>query len=70
MKEIKSLMAGIVAEVLVEPGHTVVEGQDVCNIESMKMLVQIKADGAGTVSEVRAQVGDFVQEGDTILVLE
>lgn len=70
MTEIKSQMAGIVAEVLVEPGHAVSDGQAVINIESMKMLVQIKAEGAGTVEKVAVEVGDFVQEGDTVLIIK
>jgi acetyl-CoA carboxylase biotin carboxyl carrier protein len=35
----------------------------------MKMEVPVQAEAGGTVTEVKANVGDFVNEGDVLLVL-
>jgi acetyl-CoA carboxylase biotin carboxyl carrier protein len=68
--EIKSNMAGTIIEVLVAPGAAVAAEQDVVCLESMKMQMFIAAEEAGTVKEIKVAAGDFVNEGDTLLVLE
>ena len=70
MKEIPSTMAGTVLNVLVENGDEVSVGQTVVTLESMKMVIPIDAEIAGKVSDIKAIVGDFVNEGDVLLVLE
>lgn len=70
MKEIPSTMAGTVLNVLVENGDEVSVGQTVVTLESMKMVIPIDAEIAGKVSDIKAKVGDFVNEGDVLLVLE
>jgi acetyl-CoA carboxylase biotin carboxyl carrier protein len=66
---IVSNMTGTVIDVLVQPGDTVEDGQDVVCLESMKMQMFVPASAAGTVAEVKVGAGDFVNEGDTLLVL-
>lgn len=68
--EVKSNMAGTVIEIMVNPGDTVDEEQDVVCLESMKMQMFIAAESAGKVKEVKVTAGDFVNEGDTLLILE
>jgi acetyl-CoA carboxylase biotin carboxyl carrier protein len=70
MTEIVASMAGNVWKVLVKAGDTVEEGQDVVILESMKMEIPIAADFGGTVVEVKAEEGAFVNEGDVIVVVE
>jgi len=48
-------------------GDTVESGQELMVIEAMKMELSLKAPRAGTVAQVRAAAGDFV-EADAVLV--
>ena len=70
MKQISSMMAGMVIEVLVKTGDQVNDGMDAAILESMKMQLPVQADQSGTVKEVKINAGDFVNEGDALLVLE
>ena len=70
MSEILASMAGNVWKVLVKVGDQVEEDQDVVILESMKMEIPIAAEFDGTVKEVKVNEGDFVNEGDVIVVLE
>ncbi|MEK3809051.1 MULTISPECIES: acetyl-CoA carboxylase biotin carboxyl carrier protein subunit [unclassified Metabacillus] len=70
MIEIKASMAGTVLHVLVAAGDEVAAGQDVIMLESMKMEIPLDSPENGTVEEVKAEAGDFVNEGDVLLVLK
>ncbi|NYE06254.1 acetyl-CoA carboxylase biotin carboxyl carrier protein [Bacillus niacini] len=70
MSEIIASMAGSVWKVLVQVGDQVEEGQDVVILESMKMEIPIEAEFDGTVKEVKVAEGEFVNEGDVIVVVE
>lgn len=70
MKEITSSMAGTVLNILVGSGDEVSAGQEVLMLESMKMEIPVESQTTGKVSEVRVNIGDFVNEGDVLLVLE
>lgn len=70
MNNIKAIMAGNVWKILVKPGDQVEEGQDVVILESMKMEIPIAAEFGGTVKEVIANEGDFVNEEDVLIELE
>ena len=59
-----------VLNVMVASGDTVAEGQEVLMLESMKMEIPIESQGAGKVAEIKVNIGDFVNEGDVLLVLE
>lgn len=63
-------MAGTLLELLVKPGDSVAEGQDVVTIESMKMHLSIQCDRSGKVAEIKVNPGDFVNDGDALLELE
>lgn len=70
MKEITSSMAGTVLNIMVGSGDEITSGQEVLMIESMKMEIPIESQIEGKVSEVKVNIGDFVNEGDVLLVLE
>ncbi|MBC5636080.1 acetyl-CoA carboxylase biotin carboxyl carrier protein subunit [Ornithinibacillus sp. BX22] len=70
MEEIKAMMAGNVWKVLVSVGDTVEEDQDIVILESMKMEIPIAAEEAGTITEIKVAEGDFVNEGDTLAIIE
>ena len=64
------MMAGVVVELLVKPGDEVTDGMDVAILESMKMQLPVQSDQAGVVKEIKVASGDFVNEGDLLMVLE
>jgi len=70
MKEITASMAGTVLHVFVTNGETVQSGQEVVMLESMKMEIPIESHVEGNVKEVKINIGDFVNEGDCLIVLE
>ncbi|MCA1059271.1 biotin/lipoyl-binding carrier protein [Rossellomorea aquimaris] len=70
MKEITSTMAGTVLNVLVEQGGEVSTGDTVLMLESMKMEIPVEAEAGGKVAEIKVNIGDFVNEGDVLLVIE
>ena len=59
-----------VIEVLVQPGDTVKLEDPLLTLESDKASMEIPAPMAGTVKDVKIQVGDKVSEGSLILLLE
>jgi acetyl-CoA carboxylase biotin carboxyl carrier protein len=70
MKEITASMAGTVLNVFVANGDTIQSGQEVVMLESMKMEIPIESIEEGNVKEVKVNIGDFVNEGDVLVVLE
>ena len=70
MKRIVSNMAGVVLEFLVKPGDRVAVDQDVVMLESMKMQIPVQATIAGTVTALKVNEGDFVDDGDVLLEVE
>ena len=64
-----SPMAGVIQEVLVQPGDEVTAGQVVIVIEAMKMQNDLRARRAGTVKAVYASVGQRVEQGAKLLVV-
>lgn len=61
---------GEVVNWLVKVGDTVAEDQDMVEVMTDKATVTIGAPGAGTVSEIKAGVGDTVPVGTVLVVLE
>ena len=70
MTEVACSMAGVVAEVKVQPGDSIEPGQELLILESMKMMVPFQSENGGVVKEVKVNVGDFVNEGDVVLIVE
>ncbi|HXH83866.1 MAG TPA: biotin/lipoyl-binding carrier protein [Candidatus Tectomicrobia bacterium] len=69
-EEIKAHITGVVFQVPLKAGDRVSAGEPVIVLESMKMEIPVEAPRAGTVTEIRVQEGQTVQEGDTVAVLE
>jgi acetyl-CoA carboxylase biotin carboxylase subunit len=67
---ITSDMPGAVSEVLVKPGDHVSAGQGVIVIESMKLLITLKAAVDGEVSTVNVAAGDLVGAGELLVEIE
>jgi pyruvate dehydrogenase E2 component (dihydrolipoamide acetyltransferase) len=59
-----------VIEVLVKPGDTVKLEQSLITVESDKASMEIPSTGAGVVKELRVKLGDKVNQGDVIAILE
>ena len=68
--ELRAMMPGRVVNVLVAVGDEVKAEQGVLVVEAMKMENEIKAPKAGRVTEVRASVGQTVEKGALLLVIE
>jgi len=70
MAEMRASMAGTIFKVLVQKDDQVQTGQDVIVLESMKMEIPLQAETSGKVSQVHVEEGQFVNEGDPLLIIE
>lgn len=59
-----------VIEVLVTPGQRVTVDDPLCTLESEKATMDVPSTVAGIVKEVKVQVGDKVNEGTPVVVIE
>ena len=59
-----------VIELLVKPGDAVQVEQSLVTVESDKASMEIPSSAAGVVKEMKVALGDKVNEGSLILVLE
>ena len=59
-----------VIELLVKPGDTVKPEQSLITVESDKASMEIPSSAAGVVKELKVALGDKVNEGSLVLVLE
>ena len=58
------------AKPFVEVGSTVKEGDTLCIVEAMKILNEIEADKAGTVTQILCENGDAVEFGQPLFTIE
>ncbi|HSN33690.1 MAG TPA: acetyl-CoA carboxylase biotin carboxyl carrier protein, partial [Ideonella sp.] len=58
------------AKSFVEIGSQVKEGDTVCIIEAMKILNEIEADKAGTITQILCENGQAVEYGQPLFVIE
>lgn len=72
MAEVKlvSPLAGAVWDIEVEVGDSIVEGQSLLIIESMKMELPVQATHSGEVKELLVSKGDGVTENQVLAILE
>ncbi len=61
-------MHGIVAEIKVQPGDVVSDGQVVAIIEAMKMMNEVIAHRSGRVASISAKPGDTVETGAPLVI--
>ncbi len=59
-----------VIELLVKPGDTVKAEQSLVTVESDKASMEIPSSAAGVVKELKVAIGDKVNEGSLLLLLE
>ncbi|TAA09928.1 dihydrolipoyl dehydrogenase [Pseudoxanthomonas winnipegensis] len=59
-----------VIEVLVAVGDTVAKEQGLLTLESDKATLEVPSSAAGKVKEIKVKVGDKVNQGDLVVVLE
>ena len=69
-KEIKSPLAGVISAVMVKKGEEIKPGQKVVTLISMKMENEIISEGYGKIKEVKVKENQFVNSGDTLIVLD
>ena len=59
-----------VIEVLVKPGDTITVDQSLLTVESDKASMEIPSTHAGVVKEIKAKLGDKVNQGTLVLMVE
>lgn len=69
-EEIRAEIVGYVIEIAAYEGQEVTKGDHVVVLESMKMEIPAVVETPGTVMFLRASVGDLLNEGDLIAVVE
>jgi len=68
--DITAPMPGKIASIAVNVGTQVQEEEEVIIMDAMKMEIPVYAPGAGTIKEIKVKVGDSVNEGQVLAVLE
>ncbi len=58
------------SKAFVEIGSVVKEGETICIIEAMKILNEIEADKAGTISKILCENGQAVEYGQPLFIIE
>jgi acetyl-CoA carboxylase biotin carboxyl carrier protein len=69
MAEVRAEMVANVWKVVASQGEAVEDGDTLVILESMKMEIPVLAESAGTLTELRVEEGQVVQEGDVIAVI-
>jgi hypothetical protein len=59
-----------IIEIMVKPGDTVKAEDPLIKLESDKAIMDVPSSGAGTIKELKVQIGDKVSEGSLVLLLE
>lgn len=70
ISEVKAPMPGLVLDVLVSPGQTVVAGEKILVLEAMKMENAIKSPADGTVASVHVTKGQAVDKNFVLIRFE
>jgi biotin carboxyl carrier protein len=63
-------MVANVWKIVASQGDAVEDGDTLVILESMKMEIPVLAEGSGTLTELRVEEGQVVQEGDVIAVID
>ena len=66
-KSFKTPMPGSVIDILVKVGDKIVDGQEICILESMKMQQTLKSDFEGIITEIVVSSGDQVLDGEELI---
>ena len=63
-------MVGSIWKVVAKAGDSVVPGDTLVILESMKMEIPVATEVAGVIKEMTVTEGDVVSEGDWIAVID
>jgi acetyl-CoA carboxylase biotin carboxyl carrier protein len=63
-------LVGNVMSVVVQEGAPVAAGDTIVILESMKMEIPVLTEYDGVVRDLSVQVGEVVQEGDVLAVID
>ena len=58
------------AKAFVDVGSTIKEGEPVCIIEAMKIMNEIEADVSGKIARILCEIGQAVEFGQPLFILE
>jgi acetyl-CoA carboxylase biotin carboxyl carrier protein len=58
------------AKPFIEIGSVVKEGDAVCIVEAMKIMNEIEADVAGTITKILVENGQAVEFGQPLFIIE
>ncbi|MAT97217.1 MAG: hypothetical protein CL608_08755 [Anaerolineaceae bacterium] len=67
---LSATIPAVVADILVNVGDQVQDGDKLILLESMKMVIPIQAPYSGTVSAINCQKGESVQAGTPLIELD
>jgi biotin carboxyl carrier protein len=67
VNELKAPMPGLIVDVRVEPGQTVLKGDPLLVLEAMKMENILKAPTDGVVSAIKVALRDNVSKGQVLI---
>jgi acetyl-CoA carboxylase biotin carboxyl carrier protein len=67
--EVRAEMVANVWKIVAAQGDTISEGDTIVILESMKMEIPVLAETSGTLSELKVEEGQVIQEGDVIAVI-
>jgi biotin carboxyl carrier protein len=63
-------MPGKISSITVSLGDQVKEEDEIIIMDAMKMEIPVYAPGAGTIKEIKVKVGDSVNEGQVLAILD
>jgi acetyl-CoA carboxylase biotin carboxyl carrier protein len=68
--EVRAEMSGRIAEVVVDEGQMVAEGDEIAVLESMKTEIPVVTEIPGVVRELYVERASVVREGDVIALID
>lgn len=69
MRHVQTPITGTLRSYSVKPGDAIAAGQEVAVVESMKMLIPVLAETAGTVRALAKKIDELIHEGETLIEL-
>jgi 2-oxoisovalerate dehydrogenase E2 component (dihydrolipoyl transacylase) len=66
----EGVIEGTLVKWLINVGDTIQEGDAIFEIETDKVTVEVNAEASGTVQEIIASVGDVVNVGETLAIID
>ncbi|GAA4643469.1 2-oxoglutarate dehydrogenase complex dihydrolipoyllysine-residue succinyltransferase [Pontixanthobacter gangjinensis] len=66
----ESVTEGTIGEWLKKPGDAVAVDEPICSLETDKVAIEVPSSVAGVISELKAEVGDTVEVGAVIALVE